>query len=592
MFFFVKNLNCRHNSLRVSLVFLGLASLSQAQPGNRDHLAALHPGYTLINVMPNGIQPGVSGMDFMVDGRLVISTWGGDHTKLTPPSKNGQVYILGNVLQDDTSKYTSKLYATGLQEPLGLKIVNDTIYVSERQSLAMLVDANKNGTLEPIEYKQLAAYTAGGLRHEFFFGLLYKDGFFYGAHSLALVDGGSAAVPQPDANRGTYVKINRTTGVTEYIAGGARQPFGFGMNPEGDMFSTEVQGTWNPACAFTHVRAGRFYGHPQLKQVPANPFDSMPYNPPAVLMPESEIANAPGQPLYVPTGIFKGQFFVGDVTYGGINRIYLEKVNGEYQGGVTRFSAGLQCGPSRLAFGSNGDLFVGEIGDESGNWNEPNKKLYGLQKLKPNGKTTFEMLNAHSRPKGMELEFTEEVALDADQAAKYEVLSWTYTRTADYGGSPVNKKPLAITSVKVDPTRKKVYLEIAGLQTGYLVYIRLVGLKSAAGTSPWSTETWYTLNALGSGLPFESTLSMVTPNKGWATSAFKASRFSGGIAFKISLFQPYILRILDAKGAQKAIYHGIGPGEHSFATQGLNPGIFMASLESQGKMATLPLAVY
>ncbi|MDB5103184.1 MAG: hypothetical protein JWP91_873 [Fibrobacteres bacterium] len=562
------------------------ASLSAQSPGDRDHLKAVHPGYTLSSVMPPGLNPGVSGMDFLADGRLVISTWGGDHKILVPPSQKGEVYVLSNVGQDDSTKMTYKKLIGGLQEPLGLKVINDTIYLAERQALSALTDKNGNGVVDTGaaagEYRKLASYATGGQRHEFFFGLVYKDGFFYGAHSLSLANGGTAALPQPNPNRGTYVKIEKATGKTEFIAGGNREPFGFVMNPAGEIFSTEVQGTWNPACAFTQVRAGRFYGHPQIGQDPPNVWDTKPYNAPAVLLPETEIANAPGEPVYVDKGQFQGQYLYGDVTYGGIQRIYLEKIGQDYQGGVVRFSAGFMGGVSRLKFAPNGDLIVGQIGDADGNWNEPGRKLYGLQKLKANGKTAFEMNTVRSRPQGMEIEFTEPVALDADQIAKYEVKSWTYTRTATYGGPAINKKTLTVTKVQVDASRKKVYLEVNGLTAGYLVYIRLVGLKSATGGAPWSTETWYTLNAFGSGEPFDPSVS-VSPVPGrLASNAFAISRVGGRVGFRVETKEAYVLRVTDARGALVTELRGKESGNRLLPLGSLAPGLYVATLVSGG----------
>lgn len=567
----------------ISAFILSASVTADAQgQGDRDHLNAVHPGYTLSSAMPAGLQPGVSGIDFLSDGRMVICTWGGDHKVLTPPSKKGEVYILSNVAQDDSAKMTFKKFATGLQEPLGLKVVNDTIYLSERQALSALSDKNGNGVMDPDEYRKVATYASGGERHEFNFGLVYKDGWFYGAHSLSLVAGGTAAVPQPNPDRGTYVRVEKATGKTEVIAGGARQPFGMVINPAGEIFSTDVQGTWNPASAFTQVRAGRFYGHPLVGQNPPSPWDSKPYNAPSVLLPQSEIANAPGEPVYVPSGMFQGQYLYGDVTYGGIQRIFLEKIGDDYQGSVMRFSAGLKAGVSRLRFGPSGDLYVGQIGDPDGNWNESATKLYGLQKLKANGKTAFEMLSVRSRPKGMEIEFTEPVALDADQAAKFEVKSWTYTRTAAYGGSPVNKKTLSVSKVQVDASRKKVYLEVTGLTAGYLVYIRLVGLKSATGGAPWSTEAWYTLNAFGTGAPFDPTTAVAAAPGALASHALSMDRVGGETGFRIQTAGPYLLRITDARGLRIAEFRGQGSGRQALSGRTLAPGRYQATLVSGG----------
>jgi hypothetical protein len=579
----------------LSILILAASARAQA-PGDRAPLAGVHPGYTLMGVAPAGLQPGVSGMDFLSDGRLAICTWGGDHTKLVPPLKRGEVYILSNVAQEDSSKVTYKKFATGLQEPLGLKVVNDTLYLTERQALAFLADKNGDGVADADEYHKLAAYTDGANRHEFFFGLLYKDGWFYGAHSLSLVNGGSAAVPQPDANRGTYLRVEKATGKTEYISGGAREPFGMTMNPDGEIFSTDVQGTWNPASSFTHVRSGRFYGHPQPGQSPASPFDKMPYNPPAVWLPQSEISNAPGEPVYIPSGQFKGQYFYGDVTYGGIQRVYLENVNGEYQGAVMRFSDGFHGGVSRLKFGPNGDLFVGQIGDPDGNWNSGHK-MWGLQKLRPNGKSAFEILSVRSRPKGMELEFTEPVALDAEQTGKYSVKTWCYVRTSAYGGDKLDpaanpRDPsrkasttdLAIAKVQVDASRKKVYLELPGLVKDEVVYIRLVGLKSATGGSLWSTEAWYTLNAFGTGEPLSNDPTSIAVSSAGALpgGALAIGRAGGSARFRVETTGAYSLEVRDMRGAVAAKFEGRGEGTWELPLKGLSSGLYVASLHAEG----------
>lgn len=195
---------------------------------------------------------------------------------------------------------------------------------------------------------------------------------------------------------------------------------------------------------------------------------------------------------------------------------------------MVRFTAGLKAGVSRLRFGPNGDLCVGQIGDPDGNRNESGNKLFGLQKLKA---------------KGMEIEFTEPVALDADQAAKYEVKSWTYTRTADYGGSAQNKKILAVTKVQVDASRKKVYLEVTGLTTGL--------------TSP----------AMGKAAP----------------AAFTIGRAQGEIRFRIASNRPYVLRISDARGALVAELKGEDSRVRALPAQGLKSEPYAATLNLDGK---------
>ncbi len=48
-------------------------------------------------------------------------------------------------------------------------------------------------------------------------------------------------------------------------------------------------------------------------------------------LPQNEIANSPSTPLMLNSGPYAGQLLFGDVTYGGVQRAYLEKVGGQYQ---------------------------------------------------------------------------------------------------------------------------------------------------------------------------------------------------------------------------------------------------------------------
>ncbi|MCB0635874.1 MAG: glycosyl hydrolase, partial [Lewinella sp.] len=88
-------------------------------PGDKAPVAGVHPSYTLTQARPDGFAPKVGGMDFLPDGRLVISTWDAE----------GGVYIIEGVETGDPSQMSYKKIAMGLAEPLGLKVVDGNIYV-------------------------------------------------------------------------------------------------------------------------------------------------------------------------------------------------------------------------------------------------------------------------------------------------------------------------------------------------------------------------------------------------------------------------------------------------------------------------------
>ncbi|GAB3933713.1 hypothetical protein GCM10027614_05280 [Micromonospora vulcania] len=466
-------------------------------PGDGLPLTGVHPGYTLTNLRPNGFQPKVTGMDWLPDGRLVISTWGGSDQSGT--SVDGEVYIMGNTGgATGPGNVTTKKIAGGLKEPMGLKVVDGVVYVSEKQRLTRLVDTNGDEVAD--RFDTVATWPYGGKFHEFAFGLLYQSGSFYVNLSVSIDYGGATTVPQPAVNRGTAIRVNKDTGAISYIAGGLRTPHGIGWGPEGGIFVTDNQGGWLPASKLVHIKQGRFFNH---YTTPAGLFDNSPVTAPVLWMPQNEIANSPSTPLYLTSGRYAGQFVIGDVTYGGLQRASVEKVNGEYQGALFRLTQGLEAGVSEVNIGPDGAIYVGGLG-AGGNWGQAGKLTYGLQKLTPNSATTFEMLAMRATAAGFEVEYTQPVSAEtaANLAAHYKVKQWRYQPTSSYGGPKIDEETLTVTSATLSADGKKVTLAISGLKAGRVVYLRSPRpFTSTSGQSLWSTEAWYTLNAIPGSTP-------------------------------------------------------------------------------------------
>ncbi|GIE89964.1 hypothetical protein Are01nite_64440 [Actinoplanes regularis] len=487
-------------------------------PGDGLPLTAVHPGYTLTELRPAGFQPQVSAMDWYPDGRLAIATWGGSDLV------TGEVYVLSGVTGATTaSQVTYKRVATGLREPMGLKIVDGKIYVSQKHELTELNDTNGDGVTD--EYRRVATWPFDGNFHEFAFGLLYRDGYFYLNLSVSINLGGATTEPQGSPNRGTTLKINRATGAVEYVAGGLRTPDGLGWGPEGDIFVTDNQGGWLPASKLVQIKPGRFFGH---YTNPDGPFDGQPVTQPVLWLPQNEIANSPSTPLLLDTGPYAGQMLFGDVTYGGIQRAFLEKVNGQYQGAVFRLTQGLESGVLRLSQGPDGALYMGGLG-AGGNWGQEGKLTYGLQKLTPNGTSVFDIKAMRAIGDGFELEYTQPVSADtaAQLAARYRAEQWRYVPTPAYGGPKIDEESLPIASATLSADRLKVTLKLTGLKPGRVVHVRSPRpFTSTSGASLWSTEAWYTLNSLADGTT-PRTDRVEAENAGLSGSAGVASDHSG-----------------------------------------------------------------
>ncbi|MFC8952727.1 lectin [Streptomyces sp. NPDC057101] len=462
-------------------------------PGDGLPLAGVHPNYTLTDLRPAGFEPQVSAMDWLPDGRLAVTTWGGSNTTA------GEVYLLGNVTgATGPGRVTVKKIASGLKEPMGIKHVEGKLYVSQKHELTELNDTNGDEVTD--QYRRVATWPFGGNFHEFAFGLLHQDGFFYLNLSVSINYGGATTDPQPAPNRGTTIKVNRLTGEVSYVAGGLRTPNGIGWGPEGGIFVTDNQGGWLPSSKLVHIKQGRFFNH---HTNPDGPFDAQPVTRPVLWLPQNEIANSPSTPVQLTTGPFAGQMLFGDVTYGGIQRGFLEKVGGEYQGAVFRLTQGLEAGVTRISVGPDGALYAGGLG-AGGNWGQEGKLAHGLQKLTPNGADAFDIRAMRAVPGGFALEYTQPLSAGtaADLAAHYTIKQWRYVPTAAYGGPKVDEETLTAQSATLSGDGRTVTLTIPGLKTDRVVHVRSPRpFSSASGESLWSTEAWYTLNQLPGGGP-------------------------------------------------------------------------------------------
>lgn len=471
--------------------YIAPGELKKGIPGDALPLAGVHPAFDLSQARPNDFTPKVGGLDFLSDGRMVICTW----------DSLGSVFILENWDSGMPDQIKVKRIAAGLAEPLGLKVVDEEIYVLQKQELTKLIDHDGDELID--EYQTVSNdWKVSANFHEFAFGLVYQEGFFYGTLATAIMPGGASANPQiPD--RGKVLKIDKATGKVELIATGLRTPNGIGVGKDNEIFIADNQGDWLPASKIVHVQPGSFYGS---RSVDFEGTAGLKETLPVVWLPQDEIGNSPSTPIGLDVGPYQGQMIHGEVTNGGIKRVYVEKVNGAYQGALFRFTQGLEAGVNRILWAPNGDLVVGGVGS-SGNWGHIGKLSYGLQSLSFNGNSVFEMLKVSVRSDGFEIEFTEPIKEGQNvNAEDFLIQQWRYEPTEVYGGPKLDLENLEAKAFHLSQDRKKIFVELPGIKENRVVYFRINRpFISDFDHSLWTTESWYTLNQIPKDQPGFST---------------------------------------------------------------------------------------
>jgi hypothetical protein len=479
------------------------------RPGDGMSLEGVHPGWVVEDLRPDGFVPQVGGMDFLPDGRLVLTSFKPLNDGTLHAEPNGEVWLLENVIGGDRSTIKPTRIARGFFDPTGLVVVDGDIYIAHKPDITRLRDADGDGKFDTREV--FATGWVADNYHHFTFGLIHRDGSLYGTLSTSIyfsntmkadnVVGDVVAMNGPNPKgRGGCFRIDLDTREVEFLAGGLRTPNGIGFGPGGDIFVTDNQGAWLPASKLINIRQGRFYGHSNGRQrsdrFPLGGYQSLyednGFSPPALWLPQNESNNSPTMPLLIEHGQFAGQMYIAELTMGGIRRAFLEQVKGEWQGAVFRFTQGFECGVNRLIEGPDGFLYVGGTGS-TGNWGWRGTTS-GLQRLRPTGETAFEYHSIAATPDGFKVRFTRPVESEwLGDPGNYALTQWRYDPTPNYGGAKFDIVELGVTSATPSVDRLSVTLTVPGLKPGHVVHFR-ADPRDAEGGAMWSTEAWYTLN--------------------------------------------------------------------------------------------------
>lgn len=519
----------------LALLLAGMLSGLATSPVTAQPRFTPVPGdyYRILDIpIPNDIELEVGGLAVLPNGHLAVSTRRGEVWIVENPSEEGQAPAF-------------RRFASGLHEALGLAWKDGALYAAQRGELTRLTDRDGDGVAD--RYDTFASWPLSGHYHEYSFGpRIAPNGDLFVTANVAFREDGWWRAESRALWRGWTMRIDEAGTIRPWAAG-MRSPAGLGI-VDGEFFYSDNQGDWMASGFIKHLEEGDWSGHPAslawtgeadspLDLEAKDFYDIVDPRFPAPGESPTMLENREDEPLitladvaerlpatklpavWLPHGIlgvstseilqddtagafgpFAGQVFVGDQGRSSITRVFLEKVNGVYQGAAFPFLEGFASGVLRLAWGREGDLYVGQT---NRGWGSTGPAPYALQRVVWTGDVPFEMAAVRAMPDGFEIEFTRPVdPASAASPERYAVTSFTYKHHPVYGSPVVDDRVETVRGVRVSDDGLRVRLAVDQARRHYIHELTVTGVTSADAATPLLHATAYvTLNEIPDGDP-------------------------------------------------------------------------------------------
>lgn len=376
----------------------------------------------------------LSGIDFFKDANTAAAC-----------ATDGDIWLIKGLLNPE-GVLTWQRIGSGLFQPLGIKIVDEKIYVTCRDQLVRLRDLN--GDMETDFYESFNHdHQVTDHFHEFAMGLQTDQaGNFYYAKSGRHAR--EALIPQ----HGTLLKVSADGAQTDIIATGFRAANGVCINPDGSFIVTDQQGYWNPMNRINWVKGvGKFYGNMWGYNPPKDSSRAAMEQP--LVWVDMQYDRSPSEMVWVDSkkwGALNGGLLSLSYGYGKIQYVLKETVNGQEQGAVIdlpgiKFLTGVMRGRFNPA---DGQLYA--CGMSAWGTNQM-MRGGGLYRVRYTGKTLPIPVNMQVFEKSIVLDFATQ--LDQTAAAdltNFTVKTWQLLRSKKYGSERLDQKVLEVTKAQAE----------------------------------------------------------------------------------------------------------------------------------------------
>jgi putative heme-binding domain-containing protein len=388
-----------------------------------------------------------TGFDFLDEtgDAAAMSTWDGDVWRV-------------DGLTDPSGTLRWRRIATGLYQPLGVKVIGGAIHVTCRDQIVILRDRDGDRATDFYETfnddQQVTEHF-----HEFAMGLQTDAaGNLY--YCKAARHARTPIVPQ----HGTLLRVSPDGSRTEIVANGFRAPNGVCVNDDGTFFVTDQEGHWTPKNRLNLVREGRFYGNMWSYTDITDTSDER-VDPPVCFL-TNAFDRSPAEPLRVPRGVPEWERLAGSLLslsygYGKIFVAPYETVDGVAQGGMAELP--IAPAPTGLIRGRfhprDGSLYTCGMFAWAGNQTDPG----GFYRIRPTGRPMRVPAAIHATPEGLTVTFSDPIdRATAGEAGRWGFRSWRLRRSESYGSPHIDEREHAVRSATVDGDGRTVRIEVDG----------------------------------------------------------------------------------------------------------------------------------
>ena len=385
------------------------------------------------------------GHDFFSNGDIAVCSIDGDVWRVSG-------------IDSKLDKISWRRLATGLFQPLGLKVVKDKVHVLGRDQITRLHDLNGDGEADFYECFNNGC-RIGKHVHEYATGLeTDPEGNFY------YVKGHGAN----NEHAGTLLKVSADGTDISVVATGFRWPNGSGAGPNGELTVADQQGTWVPSSRVDLVKKGGFYGFMNAhhrKEAPTS------YDGPLCWIPHKVDNSCGGQTWNTSDkwGPFKGHMV--HCSYGKCTLFLVmqENVGGVDQAGIFQFPFKFQSGGMRARFNPHdGQLYVSGLKG----WQTSGAKDGCLQRVRFTGAKVSMPRSLNIHENGIRVGFTQQLDKElAEDLDSWQIEQWNYQWTSKYGSkeykvsepSATGHDKVEVRSARLLPGGQEVFLEIPNL---------------------------------------------------------------------------------------------------------------------------------